>query len=115
MKIQSAKAKGRNLQKTVAHAILNMFRFKGLTEKDVRSCPMGSQGADVQLSEAAFKLFPYAIECKSRKEFKTLYGMYDQAAQYDGEPLLIVRGDRRLPLVIVGINHFFDLVEQANG
>jgi hypothetical protein len=47
----SAKSKGRKLQQTVRDAVL--AQYPDLTEDDVRSCPMGSNGEDIQLSTAA--------------------------------------------------------------
>ena len=47
----AAKAKGRNLQKKVRDAVLEKYPM--VTEDDVRSCPMGSNGEDIQLSTAA--------------------------------------------------------------
>lgn len=64
MKTASAKAKGRRLQQIVASRIRAAFN---LPESDVKSLPMGSQGADVWLSEEALKKFPFAVECKNQE------------------------------------------------
>ena len=62
MKTASAKAKGRRLQQYVAMRIKATFT---LPDTDVKSLPMGSQGTDVWLSEAAQKEFPFEVECKA--------------------------------------------------
>lgn len=113
MKPQSAKQKGRNLQKWVVQAILSATQ--GLTSRDVVSTSMGAGGADVKLSEAAFKQFPYSIECKNRKTMKSLYDAYKQAGSHgDGEPLLVVKTDREKPLVVMDADHFFTLIRDKD-
>jgi hypothetical protein len=82
MKTQSAQAKGRNLQKLVAQKILDTF--PELTKNDVRSTSMGNQGVDVQLSQRALQLFPYSVECKSRKAI-AIYGDFQQARPFYGD------------------------------
>jgi hypothetical protein len=59
---QSAKAKGRRLQQQIASLIKTTFL---LSEHDVKSLPMGSQGCDVWLSSPALEKFPCSIECKN--------------------------------------------------
>ena len=59
MKPQSAKAKGRNLQKWVRDLLLE--NFPTLEADDVRSTSMGAGGEDVQLSPAARKLFKFSV------------------------------------------------------
>lgn len=109
MKPQSAKQKGRKLQQWVVQSILSCTQ--GLTSRDVVSTSMGAGGADVKLSESAFRQFPYSIECKSRKSMKSLYDAYRQAnAHGEGEPLLVVKTDREKPLVVIDADHFFALV-----
>ena len=63
MSTRSAKAKGRKLQTWVAEKLLKLL--KRVTELDIKSTPMGVNGADVQLSTVAYKQFPYNIECKN--------------------------------------------------
>ena len=60
---QSAKAKGRNLQKWVVAELLK--RYPQLTDMDLRSCPMGSHGADIVMSQLAQNEIPANFECKS--------------------------------------------------
>lgn len=113
MKPQSAKAKGRLLQQDVARRILELH--PSLTENDVKSTGMGQGGMDVQLSEAARELFPYAVECKSRKSM-AIYNDYDQAASNADDliPLVVVKGNRKPPLVAMHIDEFFNLLEKSD-
>lgn len=114
--VQSAKAKGRKLQKDVASFILNLF--PDLEPDDARSCPMGSGGEDIQLSPAARRRFPYAVECKARAKV-ALYADFDQAARHaskattKAEPIVVTKADRRKPLVTMSLDHFETLLREA--
>jgi len=66
MKTRSAKAKGRKLQQEVVKKILD--NYEQLTERDVRSAPMGTIGEDIVLSDKASKVFPYSVECKNTEK-----------------------------------------------
>ncbi len=71
---------------------------------------MGMTGADVTLSEAASKLFPYEIEAKNQEIFTTIYKFYDQAKSHGTlEPLLIIKMNKRKPLAVVDLEHFINL------
>lgn len=107
----ASKAKGRRLQQLVRDAILEAFPT--LEPDDVKSTAMGQGGEDVQLSPAARKQFPYSIECKSRKDFKTLYGFLAQAESNakGHRPIAVIKGDRQKPLVLVDFDHFMNLVQ----
>lgn len=109
------KSKGRQLQQKMRDAIL--ASFPKLETDDVKSTAMGQGGEDVQLSPAARKLFPYSVECKRHKAF-AVYGPYEQAAANAGgyEPLLVIQGDRKKPLVILDLEHFMQLTtRKPNG
>lgn len=108
MKPQSAKAKGRSLQKWVVEKLLE--NFPQLTEKDIRSTSMGAQGEDVKLSEAAFKVFPFYVECKSRAAL-SLYSFYEQADTKD-EVLVVVKANRKKPLVILDAEVFIRIIKE---
>lgn len=75
MKVQSAKSKGRRLQKSVVKAL--METLNGLDEGDIRSTSMGAFGEDILFSPAARKLFPFSIECKNVEKFN-VWGAIDQ-------------------------------------
>lgn len=109
------KSKGRQLQQKMRDAILASFPL--LETDDVKSTAMGQGGEDVQLSPAARKVFPYSIECKRHKAF-AVYGPYEQASTNAGgyEPLLVIQGDRKKPLVILDLDHFMKLTtRKPNG
>lgn len=65
MKTQSAKAKGRNLQKFLAQWVTRHFK---LQEGDVESRSMGAGGVDLMLSPAAREVFPVSIESKNTRK-----------------------------------------------
>lgn len=109
------KSKGRQLQQKMRDAILASFPL--LETDDVKSTAMGQGGEDVQLSPAARKVFPYSIECKRHKAF-AVYGPYEQASTNAGgyEPLLVIQGDRKKPLVVLDLDHFMKLTtRKSNG
>lgn len=111
MKPSSAKNKGRLLQQWVRDRILKVF--KSLTLDDVRSTAMGQGGEDVQLSPAARKLFPYSIECKSNKSF-AVYKHYEQClanCPKKAEPLVIIKGNHKKPLVLIDADYFIKLTK----
>ena len=60
MKPQSAKAKGRNLQKWFVEKLVEFLK---LDEEDLESRPMGSQGEDIIMGKQSRDVFPYSIEC----------------------------------------------------
>ena len=113
MKPQSAKAKGRNLQKWMRDLILE--NFSHLEEDDVRSTSMGCSGEDLQLSPAARRSFPYSVEAKNCERLN-VWGAYEQAAANSGkhEPLLVMKKNHKKPLVVLDAEAFMDLVKRAS-
>lgn len=116
MKPQSAKAKGRRFQQEVRDAIL--AAFPGLEPDDVRSTSMGASGADLLLSPAARRLFPFHVECKN-VEALNFWQAYAQATAGNearrGEtaPLLVARRNRTPPLVVLALDDFLALVARG--
>lgn len=114
MKTQSAKAKGRLLQQWVRDLILRLSPT--LEPDDCKSTSMGASGEDVQLSPAARKLWPFSIECKSRKAI-AVYKDYEQAKSNcpkSAEPLVVIKQNRSKPLVIVDAEWFFERVSNVS-
>ena len=111
MKPQSAKAKGRNLQKWVRDLLLESF--PQLEEDDVRSTSMGAGGEDLQLSPAARKLFGFSIECKNQERLN-VWDAYDQASANSGkhEPLLVMKKNRKKPLVVLDAETFVQIIKK---
>jgi hypothetical protein len=80
---------------------------------DVRSAIMGEPGVDVKLSPAALAFFPYSIECKSYKN-PQVYPWFEQTLtnkHKDTHPLLIVKADRKEPLIVITLEHFKELIK----
>ena len=110
MKPQSAKAKGRNLQQWVRDLILESF--PALEPDDVRSTSMGAGGEDLLLSPAARRLFPYSVECKNVEKLN-VWNAYQQAEANSGEhePILIMKMNRKKPLVVIDAEAFVNLLK----
>ena len=110
MKTQSAKAKGRKLQQMVRDLILEAF--PSLEPDDVRSTSMGCSGEDLQLSPAARRLFPYSVEAKNVEKLN-VWGAYEQAVANSGEhePLLVMKKNRKKPLVVLDLEAFIELLK----
>jgi hypothetical protein len=113
MKSSSKRRKGNSLSYWVRDQLKVIFLF---TDDDIRATIGAENGADVKLSKYAQRKFPYSVECKNQEIFKTIYKYYEQAASHEPhlEPLLIIKGNRRSPLVIIDANYFFNLKDALN-
>jgi hypothetical protein len=114
IKPSSAKAKGRNLQQWTRDTILD--GFPALEKDDVKSTSMGASGEDVQLSPAARRMIPISIECKARKAI-AIYRWYDQAVSNCNtglEPVIVLKENRKRPLVCVDAEYFFKVMAERN-
>ena len=111
MNPQSAKAKGRKLQQWVRDLLLE--NFPSLEPDDVRSTSMGCGGEDLQLSPAARKLFGFSVECKNVERLN-VYDAFEQASANSGdhEPLLIMKKNRKRPLVVMDAESFVKLIKK---
>ena len=110
MKPQSAKAKGRKLQQTVRDEVLKTF--PELTDRDVKSTGMGQAGDDLQLSEKAFSLFSYAVECKNLAKV-VVYKWFEQRIPKEGNVLLVIKANQKEPLAIITLAHFMELIKNV--
>lgn len=73
---------------------------------------MGAGGEDLQMSPAARKKVPYQIECKS-KATSQVHTYYDQAKSHGKhEPLVMVKKDRGITLVVMSLDHFLTLLKK---
>lgn len=107
--VAAQKAKGRLLQQKVRDAFLRLHPT--LTLDDVRSCPMGSGGADLQLSAEAKRLIGYDVECKKRAKIALLYDTLIQARRDNHRtPLAVVEADRKRPLAVMYLDDFMALL-----
>ena len=114
MRTASRKAKGRKLQNTVRDVILDFF--PDLTEDDVRVAIMGETGADIKLSKKAKDLLNICIECKNQEGIKKIYDFYEQAVNHGkGETpaTLIMKSNRRSPLVVIDLLDFMGILSDA--
>jgi hypothetical protein len=109
-KTSSGKAKGRIVQQDIRDRLLTAF--PEFHPDDIKSTVMGDTGEDIQLSPAARKVIPLSIEVKRRKSgLKTAYGYIEQAAKHNtGEPVVFFRADRKPWIVMVGVEHYMDLL-----
>ena len=107
---KSAKQKGRLGQQEIRDKLLETF--PEFEPDDIKSTIMGDSGADIQLSPAARKKIPLSIEVKRRKsELKTVYGFIEQASNHNSnEPVVFFRSDRKPWVVMVGLDHYMELI-----
>jgi len=108
---RSAKAKGRLGQQEIRDKLLESFPH--FEKDDIKSAIMGDTGADIQFSPQARKRLPLSIEIKRRKnELKTVYTYIEQAVKHNtGEPVVFYRSDYRPWVVMIGLEHYMDLLK----
>ena len=107
---RATKAKGRGGQQEVRDKLLETF--PEFEPDDIKSTTMGDTGEDIQLSPLARKTLPISIEVKRRKSgMKTAYDYIDQAGNHGkGEPVVFYRSDRQPWIVMVGMDHYMELL-----
>ena len=107
MKTQSAKAKGRRLQQWVRDRLIEEL---DVHPEDIESRSMGAGGEDVVMARAAREKFPFSIECKNVERLN-VWDAYDQAIANSGdyEPLLVMKKNRKKPLVVMDAESFINL------
>ena len=111
MKTSSAKAKGRRLQQKVRDLLLETFTE--LEPDDIRSTSMGVSGEDLQLSPAARKLIPFAIECKNQEKLN-VWDSLKQAEENSGDysPVLIFKRNRSKTYAVLNVEKFIELINE---
>ena len=111
---KSAKQKGRLGQNEIRDKLLETF--PELEPDDIKGCVMGDTGEDIQLSPAARKMLPLSIEVKRRKTgLQTAYNYMEQASSHSkGEPVVCYRSDRKPWLVMIGLDHYAQLLRSWN-
>jgi len=118
IKISSAKAKGRELQKWAVIQIANLLGYDIPEEKDlrkIRSREMGQAGTDVVIEKEFRQDFPFAVECKNCEQI-SLPAFIEQAKKNTSTTLphlmLIVRNKSiKEPVVIMnwaGVEFLFN-------
>ena len=114
--VQSAKSKGRRGQQFIVKELQTLYPT--LEPDDIKSCPMGSTGSDVQLSPAARKLIEYEFEVKSVAK-ATIWTNYEQAARHAAKspskstPVVVTKVDRKPALATIEWSHLVDLWRRA--
>ena len=107
MKTQSAKSKGRRLQKWFRELLIEKL---SIHEEDIESRSMGAGGEDLIMARAAREKFPYSIECKNQESLN-IWKSYEQAQQNCGdyEPIVVLKRNNVKPLVLVDADYFVEL------
>jgi len=110
VKPSSAKAKGRALQDWTRKLLMEEF---DIHEDDIKTAVMGESGEDIKMARAAREKVPYSIECKNVEKLN-VWSAYDQASENCGdyEPLLIMKKNRKKPLVVLDAEAFFNLLNE---
>ena len=109
MKTQSAKAKGRRFQQWVRDKLIEVL---DIHPEDIESRSMGAGGEDLIMARAAREKFPHSIECKNVERLN-VWDAYEQASANSGkhEPIVVMKKNRRNPLVVVDAEYFIRLFE----
>ena len=107
MKVQSAKAKGRNLQKWTRERLIEELEIH---VEDIESRSMGASGEDLIMARAARKKFPYSIECKNQERVN-VWESYKQALENSGdyEPIVVIKKNHHKPLVVIDAEAFIKI------
>ena len=110
MKTQSAKAKGRLLQQWVRDKLIEEF---DIHPEDIKSTSMGAGGEDVTMARAARQKVPFSIDCKNVEKLN-VWEAYEQACANAGEyePLVVMKKNRKKPLVVMDAESFIKLMNQ---
>ena len=111
MKQISRRRKGRRLQNLVRTKILETFDI--LRPTDVSIAKTGENGADIKLSKIAKRILPYQFECKYQERLATLHRWFSQSKKHGRtEPILVVKMNDKKPLLIMDLDHFFQIVKE---
>ena len=107
MKVQSAKAKGRNLQKWTRERLIEELEIH---VEDIESRSMGASGEDLIMARAARKKFPYSIECKNQERVN-VWESYKQALANCGkyEAIVVIKKNHHKPLVVIDAEAFIKM------
>ena len=110
MKTQSAKAKGRRLQQWFRDLLIEKL---DIHPEDIESRSMGAGSEDLIMARAARQRFPYSIECKNQESIN-VWKSYEQAQENskDYEPVVVLKRNNTIPLVLVDAEYFVKLHEK---
>ena len=112
MKPQSAKAKGRVLQKWMRDKLIEML---DVHPEDIESRSMGAGGEDLIMARAARLKFPHSIECKNVEKLN-IWDAYEQASANCGDyqPIVVMKKNGKKPLVVVDAEYYISLFGEKN-
>jgi hypothetical protein len=112
MKPQSAKAKGRNLQKWVRDQLIEHLEVH---PEDIESRSMGAGGEDLIMARAAREKFNFSVECKNVEKLN-VWEAYEQAKSNCGdyEPIVVMKKNHKKPLVVIDAEYFIKLFGETN-
>jgi len=113
MKPQSAKAKGRLLQKWMRDKLIECLNVH---PEDIESRSMGAGGEDLIMARDARSKFPHSIECKNVEKLN-IWEAYKQAVANKGnyEPIVVIKKNGESPLVVVDAEYFINLYGDKDG
>ncbi len=113
IKIASAKAKGRILQKRVAEMISKVLCIPVEKDGEIEPRPMGQTGRDVILRGRAKELFCFhGIECKNSEKV-SIWDAIRQAESHGGKPIVFFKRNNSDIYVVLKAADFFELYEQV--
>ena len=110
MKTQSAKAKGRKLQKWRRELLIEKL---DIHPEDIESRSMGAGGEDLIMARAAREKFPMSVECKNQEKVN-IWESYKQAEENskDYEPVVVIKRNNSKPLVLVDAEYFVSMFKK---
>ena len=110
MKTQSAKAKGRKLQKWMRELLIKKL---DIHPEDIESRSMGAGGEDLIMARAAREKFPMSVECKNQEKVN-IWESYKQAEENskDYEPVVVIKRNNSKPLVLVDAEYFVSMFKK---
>ena len=110
MKASSAKAKGRSLQNWIRELLIEEL---DIHEEDIKTAVMGESGEDIIMARAAREKFPVSVEAKNVEKLN-VWAAYEQACSNcgDNEPLLIMKKNRKKPLVVLDAETFIQIIKK---
>ena len=110
MKTQSAKAKGRKLQKWMRELLIEKL---DIHPEDIESRSMGAGGEDLIMARAAREKFPMSVECKNQEKVN-VWESYKQAEDNskDYEPVVVIKRNNSKPLVLLDAEYFVSMFKK---
>ena len=110
MKTQSAKAKGRKLQKWMRELLIEKL---DIHPEDIESRSMAAGGEDLIMARAAREKFPMSVECKNQEKVN-VWESYKQAEDNskDYEPVVVIKRNNSKPLVLVDAEYFVSMFKK---